>query len=127
MKADLITNTAAIRRIKPGTCVAALGTKVAGHLGLIPREHNSGGKQRLGSITKEGNSFMRRLLVEAAQIAVRCDPGMPSEDTHRCHRKAMSVAQLAIRPYRMLLTNRGYPEFVRVECATRGCPLVVAS
>jgi len=70
---------------------------------------------------------MRMLLVEAAQIAVRCDTAMPSECLHRCHRKAMSVAKVAIRLYRMLLTNRGYPEFVRVECATRGCRLAVAS
>jgi len=59
VKADLITNKAAIRKIKPRTCVASLGTKVPSHLGLIPRGHNSGRKQRLGSITKEGNSFMR--------------------------------------------------------------------
>ncbi len=97
VKANRITNTAAIRRIKPGDCADALGTKVASHLGLIPREHNSGGRQRLGSITKEGNSFIRMLLVEAAQIAVHCDPGIPSEDSHRCNRKAMSMTQSAIR------------------------------
>jgi hypothetical protein len=127
VKADLITDTAAIRRIKPRTCVAALGTKVASHLRLIPREHNSGRKQRRGTITEEGNSFMRNWLVEAAQIAERCDPGMPSEYLHRCHRKAMSVAKVAIQLYRMLLTNRGYPQFLRVERVTRGCPLAVAS
>ena len=47
------------------------GKQVASYLGLIPREYSSGGKQRLGSISKQGNSFMRMLLVEAAQIAVR--------------------------------------------------------
>jgi transposase len=35
-------------------------------LGLVPREHSSGGKQRRGSITKTGNSHARRILVEAA-------------------------------------------------------------
>jgi transposase len=59
VKGDLITDTAAIRRIKPRTCVAALDTQAASYLGLIPREHNSVGTQRLGSITKEGNGFMR--------------------------------------------------------------------
>ena len=50
------------------------GKQVASYLGLIPREYSSGGHQRLGSISKQGNRFMRMLLVEAAQVAVRCDP-----------------------------------------------------
>src|SRR5256885_12330527 len=45
------------------------GKQVASYLGLIPREYSSGGKQRLGSISKQGNSFLRMLLVEAAQGA----------------------------------------------------------
>ena len=51
------------------------GKQVASYLGLIPREYSSGGHQRFGSISKQGNRFMRMLLVEAAQTAVRCDPG----------------------------------------------------
>lgn len=35
-------------------------------VGLVPSEHSSGPKQRRGSITKTGNSHVRRLLVEAA-------------------------------------------------------------
>jgi transposase len=35
-------------------------------LGLVPREHSSGDKRRQGSITKSGNSHLRRLLVEAS-------------------------------------------------------------
>ena len=35
-------------------------------LGLVPSEHSSGPKHRQGSITKAGNSHLRRLLVEAA-------------------------------------------------------------
>ena len=41
--------------------------QVASYLGLIPREHRSGGKQRLGAITKQGNRFLRQLLVESVQ------------------------------------------------------------
>ena len=55
------------------------GKQVASYLGLIPREYSSGGHQRFGSISKQGNGFMRMLLVEAAQVAVRCDPQMRSE------------------------------------------------
>jgi transposase len=35
-------------------------------LGVTPSEHSSGGKRRLGSITKAGNSYAHRLLIEAA-------------------------------------------------------------
>ena len=35
-------------------------------LGVTPSEHSSGQKRRLGSITKNGNSYARKLLVEAA-------------------------------------------------------------
>ena len=71
------------------------GKQVASYLGLIPREYSSGGHQRLGSISKQGNRFMRMLLVEAAQIAVRYDPGMRNEYLHRCHSKAKGVAKVA--------------------------------
>jgi transposase len=106
------------------------GKQVASYLGLIPREYSSGGHQRLGSISKQGNRFLRMLLVEAAQVAVRYDPGFRNEYLHRCHTKAKGVAKvaaarkLAIRLYWMLRTNRGYPEVVRVESRSR-VPVVV--
>lgn len=37
-----------------------------GYLGLVPSEHTSGEKRRLGPITKTGNSHARRMLIEAA-------------------------------------------------------------
>ena len=36
------------------------------YLGLVPSEHSSGGKRRLGAITKCGNTHARRLLIESA-------------------------------------------------------------
>jgi transposase len=101
------------------------GKQVASYLGLIPREYSSGGKQRLGGISKQGNRFMRMLLVEAAQAAVRHDPGFRSEYRHRCHHKPKAVAKvaaarkLAIRLYWMLRTNTPYPEVVRIESSSR--------
>ena len=106
------------------------GKQVASYLGLIPREYSSGGHQRLGSISKQGNRFLRMLLVEAAQGAVRRDPGFRNEYLHRCHRRAKGVAKvaaarkLAIRLYWMLRTKTGYPEVVRVDSSSR-VPLVV--
>jgi transposase len=53
------------------------GKQVASYLGLIPSEHSSGGRQqRLGHISKQGNPFLRGLLVEAAQSAVQHEPEM---------------------------------------------------
>ncbi len=101
------------------------GKQVASYLGLIPREYSSGGHQRLGSISKQGNRFMRMLLVEAAQTAVRCDPSLRNEYLHRCHTKAKGVAKvaaarkLAIRLYWMLRTKKQYSEIVSIESSSR--------
>jgi transposase len=101
------------------------GKQIASYLGLIPREYSSAGKQRLGSITKQGNRFLRMLLVEAAQVAVRYDPKFRSEYLHRCHQKPKAVAKvavarkLAIRLFWMLRTNKSYSEVVRIESSSR--------
>jgi transposase len=108
------------------------GKQVASYLGLIPREESSGGRQKLGAITKQGNRLVRALLVEAAQIAVRYDPQFRREYLHRCHQKPKGVAKvaaarkLAVRLYWMLRTNVAYPEIVRIESRPR-VPLVGAS
>ena len=52
-----------------------------------------GRRQKLGAISKQGNRFMRMLLVEAAQIAVRFDAGFRKEYQHRCHRKPKGGGQ----------------------------------
>jgi transposase len=108
------------------------GKQVASYLGLIPREYSSGGRQMLGSISKQGNRLLRSLLVEAAQIAVRHDPGLRKQYLHRCHQKPKGVAKvaaarkLAVRLYWMLRTQKPYPEIVRIESSPR-VPLVGAS
>jgi transposase len=90
--------------------------QVSSYLGLIPREHSSGGKQRMGAISKQGNRVLRTLLVEAAQSAVRFDPAFRKEYRHRCHRKHRAVAKvaaarkLAVRLYWMLRTRAQYPD-----------------
>ena len=108
------------------------GKQVASYVGLIPREESSGGRQKLGAISKQGNRMLRSLLVEAAQIAVRFDPGFRKQYLHRCHQKPKGVAKvaaarkLAVRLYWMLRTQVGYPEIVRIESSS-GLPLVGAS
>jgi transposase len=101
------------------------GKQVASYVGLIPREETSGGRQKLGAITKQGNRLLRSLLVEAAQNAVRYDPQFRKQYLHRCHQKPKAVAKvaaarkLAVRLYWMLRTQVGYPEIVRIESSSR--------
>ncbi len=42
------------------------GRSLAAFVGLVPSEHSSGASRSQGSITKTGNTHVRRLLVEAA-------------------------------------------------------------
>jgi transposase len=99
--------------------------QVASYVGLIPREHSSGGKQRLGSISKQGNRFLRQLLVEAVQSVNRLDEGFKKQYQARCHHKAKGVAKVAaarrltVRLYWMLKQNIGYPEIARIESSSR--------
>src|SRR5258708_8857385 len=86
--------------------------QVASYLGLIPSEHTSSSKRRLGSITKQGNSFVRMLLVEAAQSVTRLDPQFHKHYVHLCRNKHQAVAKvaaarkLAVRLYWVLLTDQ---------------------
>jgi transposase len=48
--------------------------ELASYVGMIPGEHSSGKRQRLGGLTKQGNPLLRFLWSEAAIHAVRRDP-----------------------------------------------------
>ncbi len=97
------------------------GKQVASYLGLIPSEHSTGSKRRLGAISKQGNVFLRTMLVEAAQSAVRHDQQLSKQYRHRCHAKPKGVAKvaaarkLAVRLYWMLRTQTPYPQIVPNE------------
>jgi len=47
------------------------GRSLAAWIGLVPKQHTSGGKDRLGSITKQGNRYLRWLLVVGAMAVIR--------------------------------------------------------
>ncbi len=101
------------------------GKQVGSYLGLIPSEHSSSKRRRLGSISKQGSPFLRMLLVESAQTVTRLDEGFRKQYQHRCHRKLKAVAKvaaarrLAVRLYWMLRTNTAYPEIARIESSPR--------
>jgi transposase len=47
------------------------GRELAAWIGLVPRQHSSGGKQRLGRVSKQGDRYLRRLLTVGATAVMR--------------------------------------------------------
>jgi len=70
--------------------------QIVSYLGLNPRESSSGGRQRLGSISKQGNSMVRFLLVEAAQSASRYDEELRRNYQRLKFRRGSAVAKVAL-------------------------------
>lgn len=92
----------------------AKAKKVVSYLGLNQRENSSGGRQKLGSISKQGNGFVRSLLVEASLNAARLDPQLRrayrrlAARKHTALARVMVARKLAMRLYWMLRENRPY-------------------
>ena len=72
------------------------GKQIASYLGLVPLEESSGNRRRLGHITKQGNSLLRFLLVEAAQVTVRSLPEWRSKYFHLAMRRGRKIAKVAM-------------------------------
>ena len=58
------------------------GRNFSAWIGLVPKQHSSGGKDRLGSISKQGDRYLRSLFVAGALAAGRThgctDPILPT-------------------------------------------------
>jgi transposase len=95
------------------------GKAVASYIGMIPREHSSGGRQRFGRISKQGNSLLRFLWGEAVLHAVRRDPELRRFYRRKLAQKGMGKARMAaarklgIRLWIMLRDEIDYTEFCR--------------
>jgi transposase len=70
--------------------------KLVSYLGLNPSEHSSGGHQRLGHISKQGNQMLRWLLVEAGQGAAQFDPELRRKYQRLKFRRGGNVAKVAL-------------------------------
>jgi len=92
------------------------GKQIASYLGLVPLEESSGDRRRLGHITKQGNSLLRFLLVEAAQVTVRSLPEWRSKYFHLAMRRGRKIAKvamarkLAVQMYWMLRKEWDYEQ-----------------
>lgn len=88
--------------------------RLASYVGLIPTEHSSGEKQRLGRMTRRGKTYLRTLLIEGAWIIISKDEAfreyykkllsrMESQEAIvRCAKKLLR------RIYHILLTGKEY-------------------
>ena len=72
------------------------GKQIASYVGLVPLEKSSGNRRRLGHITKQGNSMLRFLLVEAAQVTARSIPEWRSKYFHLVMRRGRKIAKVAM-------------------------------
>jgi transposase len=72
------------------------GKQIASYVGLVPSEESSGDRRRLGHISKQGNSLLRYLLVEAAQVTVRSQPQWRSKFFHLALRRGRKIAKVAM-------------------------------
>jgi len=80
------------------------GRAFAACLGLTPREHSSGGKQKLLGISKRGNNYLRYLLIQGARVAMRYALLRPAADSSSrlkwirglCTRKNKHIAAVAL-------------------------------
>jgi transposase len=94
------------------------GRQMAAFLGLVPRQHSSGGKERLLGIHKRGDSYLRGLLVHGARSVLRMATDKPDDRSRwlmgvasRRHRNVATVAQAnktARIAWAMLARNENY-------------------
>jgi transposase len=93
--------------------------QVASYIGMIPCEHSSGKRQRLGKLSKEGNSLLRYLWIEATLHAAVKDPELKRFYRGKLVQKGMGKARVAtarklgIRLWIMLRDEIDYEEFCR--------------
>jgi len=67
------------------------GRQFAAWLGLTPRQHSTGGKTRLGRITKRGDAYLRTLLILGAKSALQAALRKPPEARHRLTPKVVAT------------------------------------
>src|SRR5438552_1475626 len=112
-----VTATAIIVAIGNGGAFRK-GREFAAWVGLVPREHSTGGKQKLLGIGKRGNSYLRRLFVQGARAVLQFREKQSSglsawlaQLTSRTHRNVAGVAlanKLARMAWAVLAKNEQY-------------------
>jgi len=126
-----VTSLAFVLTIGPVTRFCC-SRKLVSYLGLNPTEESSGGRRRLGGISKQGNTMVRWLLIETVHQAVRLDPELRQDYQRLKFRRGHAVAKvaiarkLAVRMYWMLRSGAAYAQLVRRQ-GSPGATLMNAS
>ena len=93
---------------------------------MNPSEESSGGRRKLGAISKQGNTMVRWLLIETVHHAVRQDAELRQDYQRLKFRRGHAVAKvaiarkLAVRMYWMLRTGADYAQLVRKQGSPGG-------
>jgi transposase len=112
-----VTATAVISAIGNGAAFRK-GREFAAWTGLVPREHSTGGKQKLLGISKRGNRYLRKLFVQCARAVLqqktKQTPGLKAwleNITSHTHRNVAAVAlanKLARMAWAVVATGEAY-------------------
>ena len=100
------------------------GRQLAAWLGLVPRQHSSGGKPRLQGISKRGDTYLRTLLIHGARSVIRVATGKTTPvhcwAVNLVERRNKNVAAVALANknarivWALMTQNREYQsDFVR--------------
>ena len=112
-----VTATALVAAIGNGAAFRK-GRELAAWIGLVPREHSTGGKQNLLGISKRGNGYLRRLFVPGARAVLQQHKSQPSglqswltQLSARTHQNIVAVAlanKLARMAWAVLVKQERY-------------------
>lgn len=105
----LLTSIPAVGPITAMTFLTEIGDigrfktldKLCAYVGLIPNTYSSGEKERVGSMTKRGNTFVKRVLIECAWMLIRKDPAM--NQAYKKYTARMKSTKAIVRIARKLL------------------------
>jgi transposase len=116
---------ATVKALVPDPSGFASGRHFAAWLGLTPKPHSSGGKERLGGISKMGNTTLRSLIVSGATSVlqrIRGDENGPRWLVQLLSRRPFKVVAVALankmaRIIWVLLTKGGIYERSKTKAA----------
>jgi transposase len=121
-----VTATAVVAAIGNGRAFRK-GREFAAWRGVVPREHSTGGKQKLLGISKRGNSYLRRLFVQGARAVLQQRTKQSSglsvwlaQLTSRRHHNVVGVAlanKMARMAWAVLAKNEQYQPPVLADLA----------
>jgi transposase len=91
----LLTATAAVAVVGNAHAFRS-GREFAAYLGLVPRQNGSGGKVKLGGISKRGDVYLRTLLIHGARSVISSSKHLPERMRSMLARRPTNVVAVAL-------------------------------